>query len=127
MERRSDTSTGLPTPISVEALIGLGPERLLDFVRDTPDNCVFDPAFSWLLLAEVVGVRVAMMSKAGDIAASRWAKVAAELYQGLVECCPPEEVLARSIWTRTAASFRQQASTPHFPQSANLASDVHPV
>jgi hypothetical protein len=115
------------TPITIRYLIDQGPEFILEFVKHSTGAEVFAPEFSWLLLAEAVGLRVSMHRTTNPSLAVRWAQVAALLYEGLAQGCRPQDELARDTWTRAAEAYRTQAASAFFDCSQSSARDPQPI
>jgi hypothetical protein len=100
------------SPWTVDSLIDQGPDFVRNFVRQPPLADEFAPEFSWLLLADSVGFEAGLVRRTDPALASRWADVAAVLYEGLVHGSRSEDELARDIWTRKATHYRGFAAQP---------------
>lgn len=113
----------------VDSLVGQGPDFVRQFVNQRHDPDEFAPEFSWLLLAEVVGFEADFGAPANPTLAARWAEIAALLYEGLIRGSRPQDDLARSIWTRTAARYRALAAgtTPSPVHPPSDAREPHPL
>jgi uncharacterized membrane protein len=91
---------------TVDSLIDQGPEFVRNFVRQPHTADEFAAEFSWLLLADSVGFEAGQARRIDPALASRWADIAAVLYEGLVLGSRAEDELARDIWIRKAAHYR---------------------
>jgi hypothetical protein len=87
-------------------VIGRGPDFVRRFIEQPHDNSEFAPDFSWLALADSVGLRYSLTRDTNPTLAARWAEIAATLYEGLARGARPQDDLARDIWTRKAAHYR---------------------
>jgi hypothetical protein len=114
--------------LTVEDLIDRGPDFLRDFIRRPHDAEEFAPEFSWLLLADTVGFEAGVARDTDPAMASKWAGIAAVLYDDLVRSCRAQDELASEIWTRAAARYRGQVvgSVPPTGVSPD-ASEPHPI
>lgn len=116
------------TPWTVDSLIDQGPEFVRDFIRQTHRADEFDPRFSWLLLADSIGLQVSLIRDEDPALAARWAEIAAILYDGLIQGSRPEDDLARSLWAKNAAHDRALAAGSPAPVAGSAdAHDPRPV
>jgi hypothetical protein len=118
----------LPTRITVGDLIERGPGYVRDFICRPHDDNEFAPEFSWLLLAEAVGIRVSLNRTSNPSLAARWAEIAAILYEGLIRGSRPQDDLARTLWAKTAVHYRALAAGSPPPVGAAPDSrEPHPL
>ncbi len=119
----------MSTPlITIRDLLDRGPAFVRAFIDEPRELNEFTPEFSWLLLADSVGVQYSIARDNDPAAAACWADIAADLYEGLVRGLRPQDDLARDIWSRKAARYRAQAISSLPP--ANVAPDTrepHPI
>jgi hypothetical protein len=98
------------TPWTVDSLIEQGPEFVRNFVRQPHGPNEFAPEFSWLLLADAIAFDAGQARTSSPALSARWAEIAAILYEGLARNSRPQDDLARDIWTRKAARYRDLAA-----------------
>src|SRR5947199_345046 len=103
------------TQITVGDLLDRGPGYVRDFINRPHDDNEFAREFSWLLLADSVGVRVSLNRTSNPGLAARWAEIAAVLYEGLIRGSRPQDDLARSLWSKSAAHYRALANGTPLP------------
>jgi hypothetical protein len=114
--------------ITIRSVINQGPDFVREFIHQPHDDREFAPEFSWLALADSVGLRVSLARDTDPTLAARWAEIAATLYEGLAHGSRPQDDLARDIWTRKAARYRALAAGSAPPVgAAPEALEPHPL
>jgi hypothetical protein len=113
---------------TVDSLIDQGPEFVRDFIRQTHTADEFAPEFSWLLLADAIAFDLGQVRTSSPALDTRWAEIAALLYEELAQHSRPQDDLARDIWTRKAARYRAMAANSHpTVHAAPDAREPHPI